>query len=348
MGDANPTTEAWTYNHEGYPSSLRLTKLSIPKIPPSPHHIILRTSAAALNPVDIQLMNLPVWSLPLPLGHITTVRKGQMGLGEDFAGTVLAAGSAVKDVAPGDQVFGLSMTIAGSTGTLQQIAVIDTSKAAVVKKPAHWSWAQAAALSLVWLTARTIIDAVEPAVTKGAGKKLVVLGGSSATGMYVVKQAQARGWNVLATCSERNADFVKSMGAQSIVDYTAQSVPNEVEKFAPDAIVDCVGGTECLALSKRYVTIVGDKTSRASMGGNLIYLWNPQMVLRWALGRIGLGVHYDCVNLQVRNDWLAETLTLEDKDIVVDSEFAMDKANEAFERLNTGRCRGKVVVNVAE
>ena len=138
------------------------------------------------------------------------------------------------------------------------------------------------------------------------------------------------------------------MGAGSVVDYTQTEVPEAVKLFQPDAIIDCVGGTETLGLSKRYVTIVGDKTSRSSVGGMAIYLWNPQMVLRAVLGKFGFGIQYDCVNLEPNSEWLAETFDLPKDKIVIDSEFGFDQGKEAFERLNTGRCRGKVVIKVAQ
>lgn len=215
----------------------------------------------------------------------------------------------------------------------------------VVKKPSSWSWEQASALPLVWLTARTTVDAVEPDVVKT--KKVAVLGGSSGVGMYSVYLAAQRGWDVLATCSGRNAEFVKSMGASTVVDYTSTSVSDAVKQFAPDAIIDCVGGTECLNLTKRYVTIVGDKTSRASMGGAAIYYWYPRMLLRNLMGKYGLSaLKYDCVNLQFKKDWLEETLELPLDKIIIDSTWKFDQTKEAFERLNTSRARGKVVVSI--
>ena len=165
--------------------------------------------------------------------------------------------------------------------------------------------------------------------------------------MYAVHLAKQRGWSVVASCSARNADFVRSMGADDIIDYTSSSVPERVKAFRPDAIVDCVGGTECLGLAKRYVTIVGDKTNRMVMGGAAIYLWNPQMLLRSWLGRAGLGPSYDCVNLDLNKTFLEDTLRLPRDKIVIDSTFGFDQVREAFERLNTGRARGKVIINVA-
>jgi reticulon-4-interacting protein 1, mitochondrial len=65
---------------------------------------------------------------------------------------------------------------------------------------------------------------------------------------------------------------VKSMGADQVVDYTQTSVPAAIRAAKPTAIIDCVGGSECLGIEKRYITIVGDKTTRTAMGESLIYL----------------------------------------------------------------------------
>ena len=80
------------------------------------------------------------------------------------------------------------------------------------------------------------------------------------------------------------------------------------------------------------------------MGGSATYMWQPQMWLRWFVGRIGLSVAYDCVNLELKKPWLEEATRLPASKVVIDSTYTFDKAKEAFERLNTGRARGKVVV----
>jgi len=327
--------KAWTYDHRGYPKALKPSTLPEPQAP-GPTEIHVRVKAAAINPVDTQLMNIPLWPY-LP----TALVAAEKGIAEDFSGIVSAAGPS-SGYKPGDEVFGISMAI--TTGTLQEIAVVDTATAVVLPKPSDWSWEQAAALPLVWLTARTTIAAVEPYVKN---KKIAILGGSSSTGMYAIYLAKQRGWSVITSCSGRNAGFVREMGAADIIDYTTSSVPERVEAFAPDAIIDCVGGTECLGLAPRYVTIVGDKTSRMVMGGAAIYLWNPQMLIRSWLGRSGLSYAYDCVNLELKRPFLEETLRMPKERIVVDSTYEFGQVREAFERLNTGRARGKVVVRVS-
>lgn len=328
---------AWTFTHGGYPKALQQSALPSDNEPLKPSEIRVKTYAASINPVDAQLMGFPLWPY-LP----SFVMPSQKGVGEDFSGTVQEAGpdSGFK---PGDQVMGITPFLPG--GTLQKLVRLDTKKGSVViPKPADWSWEQAAALPLVWLTARTVIAEVERYVVNG---RVAVLGGSSATGMYAVYLAARRGWTVAASCSGRNADLVRSMGASEIVDYTAESVPGRVREFAPDVIIDCVGGTECLGISKRYVTIVGDKTNRFTMGGANTYLWNPQMVLRALLGRVGLGPLYSCVNLEFKYPFLEELLSLPKEKIVIDTTFGFDQVREAFERLNTGRTRGKVIVRIS-
>lgn len=79
------------------------------------------------------------------------------------------------------------------------------------------------------------------------------------------------------------------------------------------------------------------------MGGSALYLTNPQMVLRWLLGYVGVTSSYECIILSGKPEWLEETTKLDpEKDVIIDSIFDFGRAKEAFERLNTGRARGKL------
>jgi NADPH:quinone reductase-like Zn-dependent oxidoreductase len=80
-------TKAWTYGHEGYPAAVRFSSLPAPTGPPGPTELRIRVRAAALNPVDIQLMNLPIWPY-LP----TYFAPAEKGIGDDFSGVVETAG----------------------------------------------------------------------------------------------------------------------------------------------------------------------------------------------------------------------------------------------------------------
>lgn len=86
MASADKHIRAWTFTHEGYPRALRKSALIYPTAPAATE-VHVRVKAVALNPVDIQLMNLPIWRY-LPRSFV----PHEKGIGEDFSGIVEAAG----------------------------------------------------------------------------------------------------------------------------------------------------------------------------------------------------------------------------------------------------------------
>ncbi|ETS77633.1 hypothetical protein PFICI_09695 [Pestalotiopsis fici W106-1] len=333
--------KGWTFTHGGYPQALQESDLPEDTSPLKPTQVRVKVKAASVNPIDAQLMGFPL------LGSLPNfVLPANKGVGEDFSGVVEQAG-AKSGFKPGDAVFGIVYFF--PSGSLTETITVDTNspgKSIVLHKPIDWSFEEAAAVPLVWLTAQTTIDAVGPWMKN---KKLAVLGGSSSCGMYVSYIAKQRGWKVIASCSGAKADFARSMGADEIIDYTTTSVPEKIKEFGPDAIIDCVGGPDCVQLAKRYVTVVGDKTStdRLGMGGRYTYMFNPQMFGRAVMGRIGFGSSYTCINLVYKDSYLKEALDLPKDKIIIDSTFDFSQVREAFERLNTGRVKGKVIVRVS-
>lgn len=345
---------AWTFT-SGYPKSLQITKIHPPiandiKGLGTTAHMLVKINACALNPVDIQIMNLPTWSFSFTLLNADAAKPKTCAC--DFSGTIIAGGR--TGFIQGDEVMGLTMkSFAPYGGALAEMAEFNMENTVAIKKPKGWSHSQAAAMPLVWLTARTCIEKVARYVEDSQSKRLAVLGGSSSTGIYTILLAKKRGWKVITTSSGRNGQFVTStLGADEHVDYTSVNVRSAIGAFKPEAVIDCVGGTGCIGLpsSKRYVTIVGDKTGRSSMGGPYTYYslsyHAPLQWARWARGIVGLGESYDVVMLEMKTEWLEECRQLEPEQVFIDSEFSFDDAKKAYERLHTGRARGKVVVKV--
>lgn len=299
------------------------------------------------------MMNIPSWKFPW-----NPLYGKEKGCVCDFSGTILAA-SSKTGLQPGDEVFGLTLQpFVPNGGALGEVADLSMDKCVAVKKPRSWSHEKASAISLVWLTAKQCIESVQEYVESSPNKRVAILGGSSATGIYSIMLAKQKGWTVASTSSSRNKDFVtKDLKADKHIDYTSENVRESLLEFAPDAVIDCVGGTEAIGLpsSKRYSSIVGDKTGRTSMGGPYTY-WDylaPHRAavqwLRWGKGALGMGESYDVIVLGMKSEWLDEAKSmLSEKDIYVDSVFELEKAKEAFERLNTGRARGKVVVRISK
>lgn len=188
----------------------------------------------------------------------------------DFSGKIILSGSEVP-FSPGDEIFGMTLApYQPARGALAEYAVFDTKTCPAAKKPKEWTFEEAAGVSLVYLTAKACIEQIRRWVEKSSTKRIAILGGSSSVGIYTTLLAKKEGWKVIATSSGKNKEFcLETLGADEHVDYTSQNVRKAVEEFGPDAVVDCVGGTECIGLktSKRYISIVGDKTGRTMMGG---------------------------------------------------------------------------------
>ncbi|GAA5866292.1 hypothetical protein JCM3774_006605 [Rhodotorula dairenensis] len=366
-----PSFRAWSHAKPPFPETLSLLQQTPPKPADlKPHEILVQVVTAALNPVDVQLKNLPIFRLPA-LAY-------PKGLGCDFAGRVLGRGTEVKDLPIGAEVMGVTLSpLAGpNAGTLSEIAVIDVTRSTVIQKPPQLTWVQAAALPLVFLTAKTCLSApylllppaAEPSAAHRTTPTIVVLGGSSAVGQYVVQLAKKElHANVVATCSSRNVDFVKDLGADNVIDYKSEDVMARLRQLRPEggyvSVIDCVGGTDIVDLAPEILaprshefpaggsltTIVGDKTSRSSMGGSILYLTTPRMLVRMLKGWAGYGFRYSCIMMANHKEWLAEVGHLVANGnlrVEIDSEFQFEEVEKAYERLNTGRARGKIVVHV--
>ena len=174
--------------------------------------------------------------------------------------------------------------------------------------------------------------------------------------------------HVTGICSGRNADFVKSLGADEIIDYGAQDVAKTLLDGRPqgkkyDIYIDCVGGTEMfnhwtdlLHTSGAYITIVGDKTSRTAMGGPLTYFTYPSQVLRHIRGYV-FGPRYANVILYQKSELLEQVRQLAEKDEVkvvvqdvVKGILDEERHKDAWEKVKGymvgGRVRGKIVVDI--
>lgn len=169
--------------------------------------------------------------------------------------------------------------------------------------------------------------------------------------------------HITAICSGRNTDFVQSLGADSVIDYTNVSSLGEAltaqrPEGGYDLIIDCVGGTELFGVYHKllhsngaYVTIVGDKTSRLTMGGPPTYLTNPAQIFRNIWGRV-LGPRYGCIVLDAKQEWLEAAKELvESGDIKVELQEVIDDGlgggwEKGFKVLDEGRARGKIVLKI--
>jgi NADPH:quinone reductase-like Zn-dependent oxidoreductase len=187
-----------------------------------PGQIIVDTVAASINGADPKVAAGDYKQTKFPLI-----------LGRDFSGVVTALGAGVEDLRVGDEVFGVLE--AGRDGTYcEKIAV---GAAIVAKKPAGLSHVDAAALALTGLTA---LCSVEDTLKLKAGETILIQGGAGGVAGFAIQLAKHLGARVISTSSTGNLDYVKSLGADEVIDYRTTDFTKVVKGV--DAVFETVGG----------------------------------------------------------------------------------------------------------
>ncbi|MBN9491172.1 MAG: NADP-dependent oxidoreductase [Alphaproteobacteria bacterium] len=204
----------------GGPEVLQVGDLPDPKA--GPGQIVVDVAAASINAADWKVRAGEYKQANFPLI-----------LGRDFSGTVSALGADVTDLKVGDEVFGVLET--GRDGTYCEKLAIGA--AIVGKKPAALGHADAAALALTGLTA---ICAIEEALKLKAGETILIQGGAGGVASFAIQLAKHIGARVITTASAANAAYLRTLGADEVIDYNATDFTKAVKNV--DAAFDTVGG----------------------------------------------------------------------------------------------------------
>lgn len=177
------------------------TEIPVPK----PMDLLVKVHAVALNPVDTKIRK-SLGAGPLEIPRI---------LGFDAGGTVEAVGSDVTGFAVGDEVFYAGdVTRSGSNAEFQTV-----DARLVAKKPASWSFAEAAALPLVALTAWELLFE-RMVVEENSGKAILVINGAGGVGSALIPLARSAGLKVVATASRpETIKWCKSLGADHVINH---------------------------------------------------------------------------------------------------------------------------------
>jgi NADPH:quinone reductase-like Zn-dependent oxidoreductase len=204
----------------GGPEVLRYGDLPDPVA--GPGEVVIDVFAASVNGAD--------WKVR---GGQYKQSKFPFALGRDFSGVISAISEGVADLKVGDAVFGVCE--AGQEGAYaEKIAV----KAAIVaKKPDGLSHVSAAALALTGLTA---LSAIEDTLKLQPGETILIQGGAGGVAGFAIQLAKHIGARVITTTSAANHDYVRSLGADEIIDYNAVDFAQVVGDC--DAVFDTVGG----------------------------------------------------------------------------------------------------------
>jgi NADPH:quinone reductase-like Zn-dependent oxidoreductase len=255
-------------------------------------------------------------------------------LGMDVAGRVVAVGPSVDEFAVGDEVVGIG------TGSFAEYAVADAAK--VVRKPANLTFEQAAVSPISGITA---LQALTKVGGLEAGQRVLVVGASGGVGSFAVQIAKALGATVTGVVSTSKLEFVTSLGADSVVDYTTTDIADLDERF--DLIVD-TGGRTPLRKLRRILTergtyvIVGAETDGRLIGG---VGRNLRAVLMSMFVRQRL-TFFISSESRTYIDPLVEMLASGDVVPAIGQRATLDEVPDAIRALVAGRASGKTAVTV--
>lgn len=314
---------AAVYRKYGPPDVLSVEE--VPKPNPGKRDLLVKVVASSVTSADARLR---AFNLPKPFAIPGRLAIGVFGprkkvLGVEFAGIVEAVGSAVTRFRPGDRVFGLNVF-----GCHAEYKLLGESKC-VALMPGGLSFEEAAGVPFGGVTALDFFN-------RGriqSGHKVLINGASGCVGVYAVQLAKHFGAAVTGVCSGRNADLVRALGADRVIDYTTTDFASEQETY--DLVLDAVGN----ASFSRCRPILAPK------GALLAVLGAPEDLFRRPVDgrRIIAG---PSAERQEDLRLLADLLAAGTIKPVIDRVYTLNEVREAHAYVDSGRKRGSVVLAI--
>ena len=312
---------------------LAIVEREAPTVGPNDVRIAVR--AASLNPLDFKIREGKV--------KVVLRLKPPIALGCDVAGVVDQVGANVTQFTAGDEVF--ARLEKDRMGGLAEVVAADAR--VVAKKPAKASFEEAAAVPLAGLTA---LQALREVAQLTRGQHVLIHAGAGGVGSLAIQIAKSLGLEVTTTTSTKNADFVRSLGADHVVDYTKHEPLPTV-----DAVFDSLGSASelsSLAHTKPGGTVVGigglpdGAFARAMLPAYARpVIWLATLRRRRAAKRSGAQFRY--LFMRPDGEQLAELARWIDAGTlrpILHRTYRLDEFAEAFAELERGRARGKIVV----
>jgi NADPH:quinone reductase-like Zn-dependent oxidoreductase len=307
-----------------------LVMIDLAKPVPKENEVMVKIHAVTVSSGDARIRAFKVPALfwlpgRLVMG-ITKPRKSV--LGGEFSGVIEAVGGAVKRFKVGDAIYGMHLFDVHA----EYKCIPETG--AIALKPDSLSFEQAAAIPFGSLTALHFLRAAQVS----RGQKVLINGASGSVGTAAIQIARHFGAEVTAVCSAANAELVKSLGAQHVIDYKAQDFTRAGETY--DVIFDTVG-TTTPGKAKRALKPEGKFLAALTRGPEL-----GGMILS-ALG-LGPKVVTGMATEKLEDLRFLSTLMASGELVpVIDRTFPFEQLPEAHALVDTGRKRGNVVVKVA-
>lgn len=283
-----------------------------------PEDVLVEVHAAGINPIDWKVRD--------------GIMRARFDLnfpdvpGRDVSGVVIAAGENVSDLKPGDAVFG----VCPPTRWGSHAGLVAANSGILALKPPEVTHIEAGSIALVGITALT---ALEKTATVDAGMRVLIHAGAGGVGAFAIQYCKSRGAVVYATCSARNLDFVRGLGADEAIDYTSGDFAEGLSDF--DIVYDTMGGD--IHVRSRDIL---------KPGGMLVCL-NAAPVPEDAPTREDIRIETPLVSYErADNERIASLMRDGAIKPSVGTVFPFDQALDAYRLSETGHVRGKIVLQM--
>lgn len=282
--------------------------------------VLVRVAAVGLNPVDVKIRAAAT--------DFGVIEYSDLP-GWDLAGEVVAVGPAVDGLAPGDAVYGLAR-FPRAAHTLAELVAVPAAD--VAQAPASWKVSEQGAAPLAVLTAWQALDSAGLGADASGGRVLV-LGGAGGVGHLALQIAKARGAHVTVTASPGKHALLAELGADETIDYRDDAALSALAPFdvVLSTVDEGVPPLQAIQDGTAVITITGFPDGAEE-----------------ALRAAGAAV-VERILVVADGPALEQVAALADSgalQVLVDSEFPLDRLAAAQERVETGRVTGKVVVTL--